>query len=85
VGNEAHISEGEKVKVKLSLGLINCAPRHKDAWGSGGIAPPFLTFTPDGNYCSASRPARFNPRDTAPDTHCIGSWVGPKAGLGIME
>jgi hypothetical protein len=30
-------------KVKLSLCLINEALRHEDIWGSGGIAPPFLT------------------------------------------
>jgi hypothetical protein len=31
-----------KKKAKLSLCLINSAPRHEDICGSGGIAPPFL-------------------------------------------
>jgi hypothetical protein len=34
---------------------------------------------------SASRPCRFNPRENAPGTHWIGSWVGPRAGLGCVE
>jgi hypothetical protein len=32
-----------KVKVNLSLYLINQAPQHEDVSGSGGIAPSFLT------------------------------------------
>jgi hypothetical protein len=36
------------VKVKLALSLINSAPLHEDTiWGSGGIAPPFLTSALD--------------------------------------
>jgi hypothetical protein len=31
-------------------------------WGSGGIAPPFLTSALDGADCVASRPCRFIPR-----------------------
>jgi len=31
----------------------------------------------DGGQCSASRPGRFIPRETAPNTR----WVGPRAGL----
>jgi len=32
--------------------------------------------------CSASLPGRFTPRERAPDnTHWIGGWVGPRAGL----
>jgi hypothetical protein len=30
-------------KVKLALYVINSAPFHEDAGGSGGIVPPFLT------------------------------------------
>jgi hypothetical protein len=30
---------------------------------------------------AASRPARFTPVERAPDTHWIGGWVGPRAGL----
>jgi hypothetical protein len=31
-----------KAKVKLSVCLINYAPRHEDLWGRVGIAPRFL-------------------------------------------
>jgi hypothetical protein len=48
-----------KIKVKLFLCLINHALCHGDIWGSGGIAPPFLTSTLDGGEWSASRPGRF--------------------------
>jgi hypothetical protein len=34
-----------------------------------------------GSEWSASRPGRFIPKKRAPDTHCIGGWVGPRAGL----
>jgi hypothetical protein len=30
------------IKVKLSMRLLNYAPRHENVWGSGGISPPFL-------------------------------------------
>jgi hypothetical protein len=43
--------------------------------GSVGIASPFLT----------SRLGRFTPGETAPSTHWIGSWVGPKADLKVVE
>jgi hypothetical protein len=52
-----------------------------DVWGSGGIAPPFLTSTLVEGEWSASGPGRFTPGKGAPGTHCIGSWVGPRAGL----
>jgi hypothetical protein len=32
------------VKVKLFLCLIDQVLRYEDIWGSGGIAPPFLTL-----------------------------------------
>jgi hypothetical protein len=38
-----------KVMAKLSLWIINEAPRHEDVWGSGGIAAPFLTSALDGS------------------------------------
>jgi hypothetical protein len=34
---------------------------------------------------SASRPGRFTPGERAPDTHWIGSWVGPRAGQDAVE
>jgi hypothetical protein len=47
-------------------------------WGSGGIAPPFFTSALDGGF----GPDRFTLGETAPGTHCVGSWVGPRADLG---
>jgi hypothetical protein len=41
----------------------------------------FLTSALDGGEWSASRPGCFTPREKARDTHCIGGWVGPRAGL----
>jgi hypothetical protein len=40
-----------------------------------------LTSALDGSEWSASHPGRFTPRETAPSTHWIGGWVGPRAGL----
>jgi hypothetical protein len=53
--------------------------------GSGGIAPPFLTSALDGGEWSASRLGHFIPGERAPGTHCIGGWVGPRAGLYAVE
>jgi hypothetical protein len=41
----------------------------------------FLTSARDGGEWSALRPGRFTPRETAPGTHWIGRWVGPRTGL----
>jgi hypothetical protein len=55
-------------------------------WGNGGVAPPFFTSALDGGEWSASRPSRFTPEAKAPTrTHCIGSWVDPRAALDAME
>jgi len=35
-------------------------------------------------YCSASRSGRFTLRKE-PDTHFTGGWVGPTAGLEVLE
>jgi hypothetical protein len=40
-----------------------------------------LTSALGGGEWSASRPDRFTPRERAPVTHWIGSWVGPRAVL----
>jgi hypothetical protein len=72
-------------KVKLSVCLINWALCHEDIWGSGDIAPPFLTSALDGDEWSASRPGCYTPGEVAPNTHWIGGWVGPRAGLNAVE
>jgi hypothetical protein len=53
----------------------------KAYWGSTGIAPHILTSALDGGEWLGSRPGRLTPRERAPGTHWIGSWVGPKAVL----
>jgi hypothetical protein len=40
-----------------------------------------LTSALDGGDWPASRPGRFTRRETAPSTHWIGGWVGPRAVL----
>jgi hypothetical protein len=49
---------------KLSLGLINEAPLHKNIWGIGGVASTTLTLALDGGEWSASLLCRFTPGDT---------------------
>jgi hypothetical protein len=56
-----------------------------DVWGSGGIAPPFLTSALYGGEWSASRPYRFTSEETAFATCWIEGWVGPRAGLDFMK
>jgi hypothetical protein len=54
---------------------------HEDIWGSGSIAPPFLTLALDAGEQSASCPCCFVPRERSPGTHWIGGWMGPGASL----
>jgi hypothetical protein len=41
----------------------------------------FLTSSLVGGDCLASRPGPFTPWESSPLIHCIGVWVGPRAGL----
>jgi hypothetical protein len=54
---KTHIATAEdteyKYNVKLSVWLINLALHHCGVWGSGGIAPPFLTLAVDEGEWSA--------------------------------
>jgi hypothetical protein len=61
--------------------LISYAQRHEDIWGSGYIAPPFLTSELNGGEWSILRPGRFTLGERASGTHWIGGWVGPRVGL----
>jgi hypothetical protein len=72
---------GVKKKVKLSLCVFNSTLCHEDVWGSGGIAPPFLTSALDGGERSASLPGRFTFGEGTSGTRWIGGWVGPRSGL----
>jgi hypothetical protein len=45
----------------------------------------FLTSALVGGERSASRPGRFTPEERTPDTHWIGVWVDPRAGLDDMK
>jgi hypothetical protein len=57
----------------------------KTYWGSGSIAPPFLTSALDGGEWLASCLCRFTPGEGACGTHWIGGWVGPRVGLDTVE
>jgi hypothetical protein len=57
----------------------------KICWGSGGIAPSFLTSVLDGSEWLVSRPYLFNSEEGAPDIRWIGSCMGPRAGLDAVE
>jgi len=52
----------------------------KAYWGSEGIAPPILELGSRWEWL-ASPLGGFTPRVRAPETHWIGSWLGPRAGL----
>jgi hypothetical protein len=43
-----------------------------------------LTSALDGGEWSASHPGHLTPRETAPDTHWVGDWVGPRASLDMV-
>jgi hypothetical protein len=45
----------------------------------------FLTSALVGDELSASCSDRFNPGERAPGTHWVRGWMGPRAGVGIME
>jgi hypothetical protein len=53
--------------------------------GSEGIAPPFLTLALDGGELTVSRLSCFTSGERAPGAHWIGGWVGPRAGLDVVE
>jgi hypothetical protein len=44
----------------------------------------FLTLALNGGEWSASLPSHFTPRERAPGTHWIGSWVDPRASLDVV-
>jgi hypothetical protein len=54
-------------------------------WGSGVIAPPFLTSALGGGKWSVSPPKCFAPREIVLGTHWIGGCMMPTTGLDAME
>jgi hypothetical protein len=52
--------------------MLNWAPRREDVG---------YTLVLYGSVCSASLPSRFTPGEGTSDTHKMGGWVGPRAGL----
>jgi hypothetical protein len=49
-----------------------------------GIAPLFLDLGTRRGWVVSTTPRPLYPR-TRPGTHCIGGWVGPRAGLDVCE
>jgi hypothetical protein len=45
----------------------------------------FLTSEIVGSEWSASRPCSFTTEERVSDIHWLGGWVGPRAGLNVME
>jgi hypothetical protein len=74
-----------KVKVKLSLWLINSALCHEDVWGSGCIAPPFLTLALDGGEWSTLHPSRFTPGEIASSAYWKKGRMDPRASLNTVQ
>jgi hypothetical protein len=67
--------------VKVKVKLYNM----KAYGGCGGVAPSFIISALDGGEWSASCPWHFTLGIEPPSTHCIGGWVGSRAGLDSME
>jgi hypothetical protein len=62
--------------------FFNWTPPHEGVLGGWRYSYTHsLTSTLDGGEWSASRHGRFTPRERALDTHWIGGWLGPRAGL----
>jgi hypothetical protein len=66
------------IKVKAKTGEV--VPMPLGEW-SGVIAPSFFTSALDGGEQSASRLGHFTSGETAPGTHWLGGWMGPRIGL----
>jgi hypothetical protein len=77
---KAILSQNEKSS-PCALFIFNWAPRHGGVLGNGGTVPRILISTLDRDERSVSRLGRFTPTESAPDTHWIWGWVGPRVGL----
>jgi hypothetical protein len=57
---------GLEVNIKGTVPVLNQLSTAMKTWGSGGIAPPFLTSGLGGGEWSTSRPGRFTPGEAPP-------------------
>jgi hypothetical protein len=73
-----------KGKSKLLPVLLTEHHAMKAYWGVEVCSTHSLTSVVYGGEWSASRSGRFTPREISPGLHWIGSWVGPRAGLGAV-
>jgi hypothetical protein len=53
--------------------------------GSGCIGPGFLDLDNSRRWLVGFRPWPLYPREKSHATHCVGSWVGPKACLNDVQ
>jgi hypothetical protein len=65
--------------------MLETCLKCKGIWGSGSIAQTFLTSELDAGELSAVRPDRFTAEESALGTQPIGGFVGPRAGLDVIE
>jgi hypothetical protein len=67
--------------------VVTLASRHKDGWGSGGIAPGILKFGIIWIWVTrlTSRPLHFLENYPPPRTHCTRGWLGSSVGLDAVE
>jgi hypothetical protein len=80
----AEFCECGMVKGKV-VHVLNQALHREDVWESGIIELPVFISALDGGVWSASPSGCFTDGEKAPDTHLIGGWMNPGAGLDIVE
>jgi hypothetical protein len=72
------------IVTSMQQGLTSCPNTcHEGTWGGGRYSSySFLTSALDGGQWSLSCPrCTLAPWKGPPSTHCVGGWVGPRAGL----
>jgi len=78
-GHASYFANTIRVKVMFTLEQTTKAHR-----GSRGIALLFFNLGARRRWVVNATPRPLYPRER-PSTHCIGGWVGPKAGLGLTQ
>jgi hypothetical protein len=78
------ITVKRKGKVVLVFNQFSTTPwRRMGEWRYSSTI--HMTSAPDGGEWPASCPSCFTPKESAPGTHWIGGWVGPRADLDAVE